>query len=305
MKELFKVAQNTFAITAPDNLTVREALMRRYGPFADNSDDERPVLEVTIREDRLPETEGETIYKPEFDGIGFITSRASCLGDGSLVIEFSHVSEEKPRLWMRMSRSMDRSEIVMDPKNVDEDVYFLTHALMISYMLATTGNGTLLIHASAVTFDGKAYLFQGKSGTGKSTHSRLWVENIAGAEPLNDDHPVIRIGADGTPMAYGSPWSGKTHCYRNAGAEIGAFVRIVRGAENELKGLAPLNSYASLTASMFYLPFLGEEQREVRHRTIERLAREIPCCEMHCRPDKEAALTCMKGVTNIITTKIK
>ncbi len=297
MKEHFKVAQNTFVITAPDSLSVRDALMRRYGPFV-STVDETPVLEIDIKEEALPESVVKSIYEPEFDGIGLITPRASRLGDGSVAMEFSHVSEEKPRLWMKMAPSMNRAEIVSAPKSPEEDIYFITHAIMIAYMLATIGNGTLLIHASAVKYDGKAYLFQGKSGTGKSTHSRLWVENIAGAELLNDDHPVIRFADDGTPMVYGSPWSGKTHCYRNERAQIGAFVRIVRGQENELRRLAPLSSYASLTASMFYLPFLSEEQREIRHRTIERLACEVPCCEMHCRPDADAALTCVNGVSN-------
>lgn len=305
MKEIFKVAQNVFSVTAPDSLAVWDALMRRFGPFAAVTH-EMPVLKVDIREvGKLPEPAGERIYEPEYDGIGFITSRASRLDDGSLVMEFSLVSEDEPRLWMKMPEALNSAEIAITPKNVDEDVYFLTHALMISYMLATSGNGMLLIHASAVTYGGKAYLFQGKSGTGKSTHSRMWVENIPGAELLNDDHPVIRFAADGTPMAYGSPWSGKKHCYRNMGAEVGAFVRIVRGQENVLRRLAPLNSYASLTASMFYLPILNEDQREMRHRAIERLACEVPCFEMHCRPDAEAALTCMNGVSNYKTTKIK
>ena len=297
MKEQFSVAHNTFTITMPDGLTVRDELMRRFGAFVSTAD-ESPVLDIEMHPGILPETDGEVIYEPEFDGIGFVTPRIVRRADGSMVAEFAHVDEREPRLWMKISRSLTTVEIVYAQRSDREDVYFLSHAIMIAYMLATIGNGTLLIHASAVTYEGSAYLFQGKSGTGKSTHSRLWVENIAGAELLNDDHPVIRFAEDGKPMAYGSPWSGKTHCYRNEGAEIGAFVRIVRGQQNELRRLAPLNSYASLTASMFYLPFLSEEQREVRHRTIERLAREVPCCEMHCRPDADAALTCMNGVSN-------
>lgn len=297
MKERFTIARNTMTISMPDGLSVREGLMRRYGPFV-SARDERPVLEIDLSPGVMCVKGGEVIYEPEFDGIGFVVPRVMRLADGGTVTEFAHVGEDEPRVWMTMPPAMDRAEIVFMPKSDEADVNFLTHAIMIAYMLATCGNGTLMAHASTVTLGGKAYLFQGKSGTGKSTHSRLWMENIAGTELLNDDHPVVRFGADGRARAYGSPWSGKTHCYRNAEAEIGAFVRIVRGHRNGLRRLGPLEAYASLTASIFYLPYLTDEQREMRHRTIERLACEVMCAEMQCRPDAEAAITCMKGLTN-------
>lgn len=177
------------------------------------------------------------------------------------------------------------------------DPYILSHALMIAFMMAATGNGSLIVHASTVIYGGKGYLFQGKSGTGKSTHAALWLENIPGAELLNDDNPVIRFSPDGTPMVYGSPWSGKTHCYRNLCAPIGAMVRIVRSQTNELQRLNGLKAYASLTTTVAYLPFLSKEYKDMRHKTIERLAGTVECCEMHCRPDADAALTCMASLT--------
>ncbi|MDE5554377.1 MAG: hypothetical protein K2J10_04255 [Muribaculaceae bacterium] len=186
---------------------------------------------------------------------------------------------------------------MLAPEDDGNDLYFLTHALMIAYMLATTGNGTLTIHSSTVIYNDKAYLFQGRSGTGKSTHASLWIANIPGAELLNDDNPIIRFSPDGTAMAYGSPWSGKSDCYRNLAAPIGALVRIVRSQNNELRKLSPLHAYASLTASVGYLPLLSEKDREMRHKTIERLVGSVKCCEMHCRPDADAALTCMTALT--------
>ncbi len=298
MRKQFTVARNTFSITAPDTLPGRDGLMRRFGPFETRGGD-APKLEIEIKTAPLPAPEGETVYAPEYDGIGSITTRALRQTDGTLAVEFALVTERQPRLLMKIASALDKAEIIIAPLSTGAEAYLLSHAIMIAYMLATTGNGTLLIHASAVTSGGKAYLFQGKSGTGKSTHSRLWLNHITGTELLNDDHPVIRIDESGTPTAYGSPWSGKTDCYRNAAAPIGAFVRIVRGKENELRRLAPLNAYASLTASVFYLPLLDDQQRDMRHLTIERLAATTPCFEMHCRPDADAALTCMRGVESL------
>lgn len=297
MMKRYIVARNAFTVAAPEGLRAWELIEPRFRPFAAVGAAEKPVLEVDIRAGELPECVAERIYEPGHGGVGVIEGRASRLPDGGTVMEFSHVDEPGTRLMMTMPREFDRAEIVIKPMGDANDANFLTHALMIAYMLSTCGNGTLLIHASAVVYAGRAYLFQGKSGTGKSTHAALWTRNVAGAQLLNDDNPVIRAAADGlTAMAYGSPWSGKTSCYRNLAAPIGALVRIVRDSENFLRRLDPLRGYASLTASIFFMPFLSEELRGIRHRAIERLAMTIPCCEMHCRPDADAALTCKAGV---------
>lgn len=301
MNHTYIVAQNTFTVSVDDNLAAWRALEPRFRPFERQYDgDCSEVAELRGAFDiscgPLPQSVGERIYEPQHAGITLITSQVSRQADGSLVIEFSHVSEHKPRLWMKMPMQLDRAHIVIAPDGDDNDSYFLGHALMIAYMLSTCGNGTLLIHSSAVIYEGNAYLFQGRSGTGKSTHAALWAKNIEGAELLNDDHPVIRFSADGTATAYGSPWSGKTDCYRNVSAPMAALIRIVRAKENELLHLPPLKAYASLTASVFYLPFLSDQLRNIRHKVIERLVSEVPCYEMHCRPDADAAITCRNGL---------
>lgn len=297
MKEQFIVAQNTFSVSVPENLPAWTTLIPRFHPFATDKAD-KAVLEVDIRVMPLPECDAEIIYEPENDGIGFITARARRLQDDCLVMEFRHIEEPELRVSMKMPPELNKAEILIAPDGDSNDSYFLTHALMIAFMLATCGNGTLLIHSSSIIFEGKAYLFQGRSGTGKSTHARLWTDNIDGAELLNDDNPIIRFSADGKAIAYGSPWSGKTRCYRNISAPIGAFVRIVRATENVLRPLSPLKAYTSLTSSIYFMPFLNDRLRETRHKTIERLVGSVSCYEMHCLPDADAAYTCKRGVTD-------
>lgn len=295
MKESYIVAQNAFTVTVPEDLSAWQIIRPRFMPFAVLSVD-NPVLDIDVRCSALPECDAELIYESEDDGIGFISARASRLPDDAIVMEFLHVSDSVIRLWMKMPPEMNTAEIIIAPGGDIDDAHILSHAIMIALMLATCSNGTLVIHSSSVMYDGKAYLFQGKSGTGKSTHAALWTKNISGAELLNDDNPLIRISDDGTAVAYGSPWSGKTHCYRNLSAPIGAFVRIKRDDRNFLQKLPPLKAYASLTASVFYLPFLNERQRDMRHTAIERLASTVPCCEMHCLPDADAAIVCCNGL---------
>ncbi|MDE7376981.1 MAG: hypothetical protein K2N16_09030 [Muribaculaceae bacterium] len=295
MKYTYVIADNAVAVTVADGLDAWREIEPRYRPFA-AEEAGKSMLKIGIATGTLQANDDQCIYEPEFAGVGFITARAACREDGSVVMDFRHAEEDKPRLRMSMPHAMDRADIVFDPAGDGCDTYFLTHALMIAYMLGTLCTGTLLIHASAVLLGGKAYLFQGKSGTGKSTHAGLWLRNIPGTERLNDDNPVIRFSADGVATAYGSPWSGKTHCYRAVSAPIGAIVRIVRAKHNELHHLAPLRAYASLTTSVFYMPFLSEDLRAIRHKVIERLACAVPCCEMHCLPDADAARVCHQGL---------
>ena len=297
-RQQYIVGGNAFIVTAPADLAAWVELAPHYAPFAADTAIE-PILQAEVRVMEPQPAEGERIYEPDHADFGLADSRVTRRADGSFTIEFKHVKERKTRVAMTMPRELDRADIVMTPDTAYYDSYFLTHALMIAYMLAASHNGTLLFHASTIVSGGKAYLFQGKSGTGKSTHSALWLSNIPGAELLNDDNPVVRIAADGTPTAYGSPWSGKTDCYRNVAAPIGAFTRIARGGENSFSRLAPLQAYASLTASVFFMPFLSEELQSIRHAAIERLVAAVPCCEMRCRPDADAALTCFRGLNNL------
>lgn len=295
MTKLYIIAGNAVRIAVEDDLPAWEVIEPRYRHFeAEQSD--TPVLSVEITCAPIPVCDAESIYKPEPNEVGPTIAAVSRLADGSFIMEFTHESETDPRLWMKMPGDFGKAEIIIAPENKNDDYYFLTHALMIAYMLASSSNGTLIIHSSCVVYDGKAYLFQGKSGTGKSTHARLWLQNIEGAKLLNDDNPVIRFSEEGMATVYGSPWSGKTPCYRNASAPIGAFVRIIRAQENELLKISPLKGYASLTASVAFLPFISETLREIRHKTIERLAMTVPCYEMHCRPDAEAAMSCEAGL---------
>ncbi|MBR6848766.1 MAG: hypothetical protein IKM88_00825, partial [Lachnospiraceae bacterium] len=69
---------------------------------------------------------------------------------------------------------------------------------------------TFLFHGSAIAVDGTGYLFTAKSGTGKSTHTRLWRELLGQrATMINDDKPLIRVNVDGNAVIYGTPWDGK------------------------------------------------------------------------------------------------
>lgn len=97
----------------------------------------------------------------------------------------------------------------------------------------------IIFHSSAIAFDGKAYLFTAPSGTGKSTHARLWREMLKDKVfMVNDDKPIIRL-IDGEFYVYGTPWNGKHRLDTNCKVKIAAICEIRRGKENSISEISP------------------------------------------------------------------
>lgn len=155
--------------------------------------------------------------------------------------------------------------------------------------IRTAQRSVAAIHSSVILHRGEAVLFLGESGTGKSTHTRLWREHIPGAELLNDDSPFIRTDADGTPLACGSPWSGKTPCYRPVEVPIRGIVRLSQGPENRIERLSVLRAYGALQPS--FPPSLAHDESlaDGINDLISKLLSRIPVYRLSCLPDAEAA----------------
>ena len=95
---------------------------------------------------------------------------------------------------------------------------------------------TFLFHGSCVSVDGAAYLFTAKSGTGKSTHTRLWRELLGDrAVMVNDDKPLIRVNEDGSAVAYGTPWDGKHRLSSNISVLLRAICILERSTDNSIR----------------------------------------------------------------------
>lgn len=182
-------------------------------------------------------------------------------------------------------------------KEIEQWLVF-NSAVDFCFMLSTAGKGTLLTHASSVIYEGRSYLFLGKSGTGKSTHSRMWQSALEGVVLMNDDHPVLRVGEDGIVTAYGSPWSGKTPCYKNISAPLGGIIRISRALYNKANRLMPIQAYASLMTSCSGMTW-DKELADGKHDTLQAIVSRTPCWVMECLPDEDAAKVCMEAVTSV------
>ena len=133
-----------------------------------------------------------------------------------------------------------------------------------------------------------------RSGTGKSTHSSLWLKHIPGTELLNDDNPVLRV-VDGEVRVYGSPWSGKTPCYKALDVPTGAIVRLRQAPENRIARLGTVAAYASVMASCSgFRPI--RTLADAQHETLAAVAQQVPCYQLDCLPDAAAARLCQETV---------
>ena len=166
---------------------------------------------------------------------------------------------------------------------------FLNSFLMIAFTLAAAPLKTVKLHASVIEREGKAILFLGSSGTGKSTHTRLWEQHIPGSSLLNDDEPVVRIMEDGSVWVFGSPWSGSTPCYRNISAEAVALVRLYQHPENRLSEIKGITAFTALFQSAAILRS-DEQHRERLFEIVTVLTEKVPFYRLDCRPDREAVM---------------
>lgn len=171
----------------------------------------------------------------------------------------------------------------------------LNNALMLIFAFAGSFHNTLLIHASLVRQNGYGYAFIAKSGTGKSTQVSLWLRHIPGCDLMNDDNPIIRI-IEGEPFIYGGPWSGKTPCYRNVKARLGAITRIDRADENSIEKLPPIEAFASFLPSCSSMKWDGEIFNNICN-TVTKVVETTGIYTLHCLPNKEAAILCNKTIS--------
>ncbi len=242
--------------------------------------------------DRLPEEEGENIYKT-IEKPGLPVFNVFKVSSGHL-FEYQPLPGKPIAGRMLVADDFRSASLVLTGS---ADQFGLNNSLMLLFSFATACRGALEMHSSVVTKDGRGYLFLGKSGTGKSTHSQLWLNNIPGTELLNDDNPILRLMPDGTVRVYGSPWSGKTPCYKSKDAEVGAIVQLKQAPYNKIERMSVIQSYISLMESASsFRPF--KALADGWHKTMEGVCGTTAFYLLECLPDRDAALLCYKTTAN-------
>ena len=171
----------------------------------------------------------------------------------------------------------------------DFNVYSLKFVCWLLFGVAALSRQTVSIHSSVVMHQGKSVFFLGESGTGKSTQTQLWLNHIPETELLNDDSPFIRVEADGNIRAYGSPWSGKTSCYKNLCTPIAAFVRLSQAPYNRIRRLAGIEALGALLPSCPFAFAYDKRLSEQVYSILSQTLSQLPVYHLECLPDEDAA----------------
>ena len=283
ISKLFCVAQHIFAVRLHDAISLPDT---QYGPFAVTQGN--PLFTIDIYKGSEETLGIEFTEETRQDSFGQ-TFVSGSTADGRNILSI---------FWD------DTKALLVSDENYTQSSLYVTGrysaiaidcALKILFAFKTVDFGTLAFHASTVVDNDRAFLFLGVSGTGKSTHSRLWLKNIPGTWLLNDDHPIVRITDDGSAVAFGSPWSGKTPCYKADSRPIGAIVQLSQHKENVIRRLSAVEAYVDVINSIAGKRWEHKMADKI-HDTAERLVKNVKFWHLACLPDDEAAILCHKTV---------
>ena len=282
----YRVGGHLFLV-CEDTKIHHERLMPSIQPFAAAHTEEDPVFTLHIQLSATLPIPSEGLIGT-FDCGGCLHDVYDLRGEGYCIV-FHHINGDTCGLLCTDKNGQEDIVHLMNTP-LSHQQFVLGNATMIAYAYATADKKTVLMHASVVSLEGRGYLMTAPSGTGKSTHTRLWRQCFDQCELVNDDNPVVRI-EQGNAIVYGSPWSGKTPCYRNVCHPVGAYVRLFQEPENNIHPYQPLEAYAMLLPAMSCMVWDKRMQTGVS-KTVAEMVRLNPMYRLGCRPDEAAARLC-------------
>ena len=285
MSYYYRIGGHAIAVNFIDEVN-NDRLIPSFAPFRLEEEPDKVLFTMTVDDHLEWKEDGEEIGVFDCGGCNHGVYRMADEGYQYAVHDVQDVLCSR----MRSNADFSDCQVSLFGSTWSQRNYGLNNALMMAYAFAAAQMGTMLMHASVIRWNGKGYLMTAPSGTGKSTHTRLWYDNIPGCDLMNDDNPVVRI-IDGQAIVYGSPWSGKTPCYRNIQAPIGGLVRIQQRPENSIRKLSPVQAFCNLLPAMSNMKWDERVYKGVCDG-ISELIRLVGMYELGCLPNAEAAILC-------------
>lgn len=275
------IADHRIRIVGPVS-DLLSAGLRGFAPFVTQTDGE-PMATILTGETATPQAEGMTqLTQFDFDEGHAVCTFSRSADEYMLTIEAEGV--EPFVVWCRrdcLSQISTNAQVGVNPS-------FLRFGLWFAVNLAFASHLTTAVHTSVIVCHDEAVMFLGESGTGKSTHTRLWRETIEGATLLNDDSPFIGI-KEGRVTAYGSPWSGKTPCYKNESYPLRAIVRLSQAPHNAMRRLRGAQAMGALLPSLPPAFAFDERLEEAMIAVLSTVLRSVPVYHLECLPNADAA----------------
>lgn len=286
----YTVAGHAFLVTMPINAALWN-YMSNYEPFLDKENDPaHTAFEITVEDGlQIDRADFRPVLANRRKEADIMAMEIYKNDRNDYLIEVKVTQDDTVNAVVLLNYDFSSVRVRLSGSEQTR-AFALNRAIMLAYLLAVADKDTMVMHASVILSGGRGYLFMGKSGTGKSTHTALWRKYIAGSELMNDDNPVVRI-ENNRATVYGSPWSGKTPCYRKVSAPIGGFVRLRQAGENRIRALNPIESYASLSSSGSGMSW-EKRTADGKDKVMNALIGQVPCWQLECLPDEAAARLC-------------
>jgi len=291
-KAWFRIAEHLLEVSIPDTDKL-DQLLPSFVPFKCNrSENEKTMCVVQVV---------ETAIDVDLTSSRVLSDNSGVLGCYYRLMEtdsnyITDIRFAESATWYRMvsDKCFTVSQAYIDRSDACAG-RVLTFFIMIAFAQSAVLHQTLLIHASVVGKAEQGYAFLGKSGTGKSTHSALWIRYLDGVELLNDDNPAIRIEEDSCIWIYGTPWSGKTPCYKNRKIRLRALVRLEQSTVNRFIQKKDKDAMIALLPGCSSMRW-SKQLYAALCDLLELIIRQVPVCCLECLPDQEAALLCYSEI---------
>lgn len=304
----YRVAGHLFAVESSNDALL--ALLSNYEPFRETAHDST-IFTLRIEQNGLLTDEQRTTYQHVFTDNSeedmprievyreVIGDEQLAIGDKGWLMRVSQIAQSP--ICCELQSDKDFTQGVLHIAAEYQDVRFcIDNALMLMFAFRTAPLMTLEMHAAVVVKNDTkgeevGYLFLGHSGTGKSTHARQWLQTFPDAWLLNDDNPILRVIDSGEVRVYGSPWSGKTPCYKNAHVRARGIIKLSQAPFNELQPLTLPQAYAYMLSSASGLK-IDRQMADQLYDSIKHIITHVKCYHLNCLPNTDAAKTCWNGV---------
>lgn len=287
----FSIADHFVCLKFAENQRNGMFLLPAFEPFREQTVSGKITLDVEIDDTLRPIPKDERTRIRTFPG-GNGDIVVDKLNDGGYQFILKDLQTNECALLIS-NADFSKCKIALKG-NYDMRCFGLNSALMIAYANATCFYQTVLIHASLVRHNGVGYAFNAKSGTGKSTQVSMWLRYIPNCDLMNDDNPILRI-IEGKVIVYGGPWSGKTPCYRQIKAPLGAITRISQASENRVERLEPIEAIASLIPSCSAMKW-DSNLYDKTLDTLKQFVEKVGIYVLHCLPNKDSAVICHQTI---------
>ena len=206
------------------------------------------------------------------------------------------VTDVTPDFSVSLNQEDISAEQEVTSENQFSPTYLETLALLRKLAEILPSHNRILMHGASISYNEHAYLFTAPSGTGKSTHIRLWKKYLGDdVKIVNGDKPFISL--EDEPVIYGSPWAGKENWHRNCKKPLKGICFVQRGTTNSIRRIEA-SDCLSLLFKQVYLP-ADTLAAGLTLELVDMLIKKVPLYVLTCDMSEDAVRCSFEALTGL------